>query len=242
MPEFDVAKKKSILLGPVGYQRHLRKSFEECRELNSLASHALAIIGCAVNCYLVDLVDAGRQLLEKAIQFLEAAIEFDERRADYEKGWTEASRLYHLTLARWMLSGTHDEQSLQEVIVHREQYYSLQKEPDTFSVACDCPEYLDACAYDQIVKLIDRTHGGKRVSMEAKYTLSVATNNGEDPSGGKDADRLFRRRFPDWLTRGHSVRVATWMKAVRWNHNRELRPLEVIRESLNYVTVVNDKS
>jgi hypothetical protein len=234
MQDFSRDRLKMQLVGDTGYAFYLGMSFEQSRDVGGLASCGRGFIGVAIQCYLIDLVEPGRKLLEKAIQYFKAAIELQEQPSGYEPGWHEATRWYGLALANWLLNGAHDEGSIQSAIEFREQHLARKKKPDSYEIACYCPEYLDARAYYPILNHIRRTFVGRRMPLEVQYTRLVAEHDGTDLSNGKDVDQLFRRRFPEWLNRGHWVQLATWLKVCRWNSFQNRSPISVIQGALDY--------
>lgn len=234
MQDFSRERLKMQLIGDTGYAFYLGMSFENSRNARGLASSGRGFIGVAIQCYLVDFVEPGQKLLEKAIQYFSVAIELKEQPSGYEPGWHEATRMYGLALANWLLNGSQDEESIQSAIDFREQHLSRKKKPDFYEITCYCPEYLDARAYSQILNQIRRTFSEGRMPLEVKYTQLVAENQGRDVSNGKDVDQLFRRRLPDWLNRGHWVQLATWLKVCRWNSFQNRSPVSVIQGALDY--------
>jgi hypothetical protein len=233
--KFSLERLRAQLLGDTGYEFYLGMSFDDAKTAGGLATSADGFVGKAIQCYLADFVEPGRKLLGKAVQRYRAAIESNERPSGYQPGWHEATRHYGLALARWLLDGVHDDESIRVSCSFRDQHLARLTKPDTFEITCYCPEYLDARAHGRILEHIERTFAGKRLPLEVKYTRSLAMNDGIDVSEGKEADRLFRQRFPEWLTRGHWVRAATWLKVVRWNSNQHLSPVSVAQEALQYV-------
>jgi hypothetical protein len=178
-----------------------------------------------LDCCLVGMFDAARELLPKAQAFLKAAAEESEIPRRYFRGGTEASRLATLAMCRWLGEGMHDLQSLRESVAWRELSFSSQKQTDKTETQLVLAIYLDAGQYDVLfqrfaaagLKIPTRL---RQIQGEGTMSYAIARHRaGLEYTAEEVAaaiETFLKRHVPQWLSGGHSPAVARWMKIAFW--------------------------
>jgi hypothetical protein len=181
----------------------------------------------AVQCLLVGYDEPAMQLLERSLQWLHTAINELERPQIYEPDGTEAFRYQNLAICNWLLHGEHDTDSLRRFVEHEDRFLSgSEVGQDKVSMCFVLPAYLDAGSYQRALELFANTPGlspprilssirneGQMSYVICRHWLGQQFTEAEVTSA---VDKFLTRNVEGWLSNGHFVRAAEWMKIVQW--------------------------
>ncbi len=246
MITFDPVALRARLLGDCGIQFYLRRSLEDFQADGALASGADAGIDEAIKCLLVGFDDAAHQLLKKARHWLDVAFAANEVPLQHVPDGTEAHRFHALAMCNWLLHGIHDIDSLKEFVKHEDRFLPLSGlGKNCVEVTLVSPHYLNAGAYEQILKLIAEAHGlgppkdlsSIRSEGQMAYVLSRQHLNQDSWSEAQVQEALRRfmnRNMNEWLTGGHWDRAAEWLKIAYWREGG-LSPKETLMKAYDHL-------
>jgi hypothetical protein len=245
---FDPVALRTRLLGECGIEFHLRRKLEDFQAAGALASGADADIDKSVQCFLVGLDDAARQLLEKAHDWLRLAVATKEIPQRHVPDGTEASRFHILAMCNWLLHGVHDLESLNRFVVHEDRFLvSSGLEKDRVEISFLSPSYLDAGAYKRALELIDNARGlvppkdlrsirneGQMAHVLCGRQLGLASWS--DSAVASAIGAFLNRKMNDWLIDGHWGRAAEWLKIVYWKEGKAgLSPKETLLKAYKHL-------
>jgi hypothetical protein len=218
---FDPRKVRNTLLGDLGIEWQLGRSFEDSKSCGGLSSGADADLAAAIKCILVGLDEPATRLLAKANKWATEAVVSDREVA----GWDTFETL---AMCEWLLANRHNSETYRKLTAHMDRSLavpSIAKNP--LNVSLSLPRYLDAGVYERVLEIFEETprllepdslakvrNEAQMCSIIAKHRLGVAYSEAEVT----DSCRMFlRKRMDKWLRDGHAVRAAEWMKIVFWN-------------------------
>jgi hypothetical protein len=227
MVQFEVDHRRKLLLDPVGgYEWSLKRSIEESRARGGLGGSADSGLGKAIECLLVGFDGPAERLLKQTAEWVRVAIESDERPQRYFPGATEASRYQTLALCNWFLYNLHDLESLERFVVNEDGYLSSAARKDKVGISLTLLTYVNAGAFERTLEIFHTTPGLSTPTSlsprnEAQMAYIVSRNrlglqyNQEDV---QVATRKFlAKNINAWLSNGHAVRAAEWLKILYWN-------------------------
>ena len=174
------------------------------------------------------------QLLENARTWATAALD-----SENETG----SWLTYQTLAMcgWMLERRHATEFYEESIRHLD----LSLDDDPINVSLALPGYADGGAYDRILQIFGQTQrlhepdSIKKARSEAQICYVIAKHRlGLDYTEVEVAeacDRFLLKSMDKWLSDGHSVRAATWMKIIWSTRDPDLSPSDTLLRCYDYL-------
>jgi hypothetical protein len=218
---FDPRQVRSTLVGDLGIEWQLGRSFEDSKSCGGLSSGAHADLGAAIECILVGLDEPATRLLEKARTWATEAVHSDAEVA----GWLTFETL---AMCEWLLANRHDSEMYRKLTAHMDRSLavpSIAKDP--LEVSLCLPGYLDANAYERVLDIFEKTprlvepDSLAKVRNEAQMCFIIAKHRlgleYSEPEVTNSCSTFLRKRMDKWLRDGHSVRAAEWMKIVFWN-------------------------
>lgn len=219
---FYPATLRTTLLGDVGFEWQLRRSFENSKKCGGLSSSAHADLVMAIECILVGLNEPATHLLEKARTWAGAALSSDSE----IPGWLTFETL---ALCEWILSNHHDERMYQNLTDEHYRMATTQGvADDAVSVSLALPSFVDAGDYKRALELFERTrklaepdsldkvrNEGQLCYAIAKHRLGLGYTEEEVAIA---CDKFMSKSMNKWLIDGHTIRAAEWMKIIWANH------------------------
>lgn len=243
--QFDPGRSRELLLGSCGYEWSLRAEFAEAKAVGGLASTADANLGTAIECSLVGFDEPAGRLLKQAAEWVQVAIETDERPERYFPGATEAIRFQTLALCNWFLFNEHDTVSLQRFVEHEDLYLNSQTRKDKVGVSLTLLTYVNAGAFKRTLEIFEGTPGlsapttlsprneAEMAYIVSRHRLHMQYSQDEVQTA---TTKFLAKNVDKWLSNGHWVRVAEWMKILYWNDaDRELRAKQVLMKCYDYL-------
>lgn len=245
---FDVERERELLLQDVGgYEWALKDDRDEARSVGGLASTAHADLGTAIECILVGFDAPAIQLIEKSLSWLKEAIDRDEKPQRYAENGTEAQRFKDYALGRWLLDGTHDDESLQKFVQHEDRFLACSRlSRDKTEVSFILPDYVNARAYDRAIGIFSNTPGLsppsslRNLGSEARMSYVICQRRLErDYSDGEVADaarQFLTKNMDKWLGGGHAGRAAQWIKIIYGtNGDNDVPPRELLMKCYEHL-------
>lgn len=236
MSKFDPAHERRILLGDCGVEFYLAADIDQAKTTGGRGSSSHAFLGTAIRCLLNGLDEPAFQLLEKTQQWVSVALAeeeipkrflHDERYSPYGEA---ALRYQTLAITKWLLNSQHDAESYRRFVECEDRFLeSSEVGKDKVSVSLLLPIYVDAGAYHRALQLFASS------GLTAPKSRGLVRNEGQMAYvlcrhllGEESADaevNSVTRKFLDgnvdgWLSNGHFVRAAEWMKVVHWQEGK----------------------
>lgn len=254
MSRFDPAHERQILLGDCGCEFDLAADFEQAKTVGGRGSSANAFLGTAIRCLLQGLAEPALQLLKKGQHWVSAALAereipkqflHDER---YSVDGEAALRSQTLSLCNWLLHGQHDAESLKRFVEYEDRFLSNSKVGrDKVNVSFLLPGYVDAGAYQRALELFANTPGLSppkslgSIQNEGQMSYVICRHRlGQEYSEAEVASavsKFLTRNMDGWLSNGHYVRAAEWMKVVYWQEGRAgLSPKDVLLKCYDHLS------
>ena len=243
---FDPERERELLLNPVGgYEWSLKHRLENSQACGGLRSSADFDLGTAIECLLVGFDEPARRLLEQATEWVQVAIETDERPERYFPDATEASRFETLALCKWLLFNQHDADSLRHFVATMDQCINAEKRLDKIDISLGIAAYVDAGAFERTLEIFARTPGlsapkSLAPRSEAQMAYILARHHLGLEYTAEDVQmattKFLSRNINTWLTEGHAVRAAQWLKVLQWNDtDRFLSAKQVLLKAYDYL-------
>jgi len=240
---YSIEDERAFLLGDLGYRFDLAADSASAQKVGGLGTSAHAFLGTAVRCLLVGFDEPSTRLVEKAEQWLISAIETNEKPRHYFEFATEASRLQDLAISRWLLRDEHDATSLDGFAQFQDEYWRKSRgATDKVSVSLTLVGYLDAGALTRVIELVLGTSASSvaaasvRAETETDVALWVARgrvdHNADTPEVG---EQLLRKHGLRWLSEGHYLRFAEWIKVLRWTPGTHKAAKALLIEALSRI-------
>ena len=243
---FDPSHAMKLLLDPVGgYEWSLKRSMEESKARGGLGNSAHLYLGQAIECLLVGFDEPAELLLKKATEWVQLAITSDEHPERYFPGATEASRYQTLALCNWLISDEHDLESLGQFVAREDCYLKSIARMDKVDISLTVLTYVDAGAFERALEILGGAPGlSKPTSLSAHneaqmaYILSRSflglEYNQEDITAL--TVRFLAKNIDKWLSNGHWVRAAEWMKIIHWNNAAQrLSAKQILMKCYDYL-------
>jgi hypothetical protein len=237
MNRFDPVREREILAGDCGYEFDLAADFDQAKAVGGRGSSADAFLGTAIRCLLHGLSEPASELLKKTKHWVTAALLeceipkrylHDER---YSPDGEAALRYQTLALCNWLLHDKHDSESFGRFVGLEDRFLSSSRAGrDKVHVSLVLPTYLDAGAYQRVSDLFANTSG-----LSEPKSLRSVRNEGQvsyvicrhrlcqdytQADVTATVDKFLDRSVAGWLSDGHFVRAAEWMKIVYWQGGR----------------------
>lgn len=236
MSRFDPAHERRVLLGDCGFEFDLAADIDQAKITGGRGGSSHAFLGTAIRCVLNGLDEPFFQLLKKTQQWVSVALAekeipkrflHDER---YSPDGEAALRYQTLAMTNWLLYDQHDAESYRRLVECEDRFLgSSQVGKDKVSISLLLSIYLDAGAYQRALQLFatsglaaPKSRGSVRNESQMAYVL-CRHRLGEDSAEAEVSS--VTRKFLDsnvdgWLTNGHFVRAAEWMKIVYWREGK----------------------
>jgi hypothetical protein len=233
MRSFDPIEERHSLLGDCGYDFDLTRDIGEAKGVGGRGSSSDAFLGAAIRCMLNGLREPASQLLRKSEKWVTAALDEDEipRRYLHDERYSpdgEAALRYRtLALCGWLLHDQHDTESFRRFVECEDGFFG--KSPagkDKVNVSLALPTYVDAEAFHRVLQLFASTTGLTEpkslgsIRSEAQMSFVLCCRRLGEKYGDDDVaagvGKFLDRNVDGWLSNGHFVRAAEWMKIVYW--------------------------
>lgn len=234
MSEFDSAYERHQLTGDCGYGFDLAADIEQAKAVGGRGNAAHAFLGTAIRCLLQDLADPASQLLRKVNEWVTASLVESEvpKRSLHDERYSgdgEAALRYRtLALCNWLLCEQHDADSFGRFVELEDRALATSELGRNKShVSLILTTYLDAGAFARVLELFasstgqsePKSLGSIRKESQMCYVLSrhrlhQQYNHTEVTSA---VGKFLDRNADEWLSEGHFVRAAEWMKIVYWH-------------------------
>ena len=244
--EFVPKRSRELLLDPVGgYEWSLHRDFEKSKAVGGLSRSADSYLGQAVECLLVGFDEPAGRLLKHAAEWVQIAVESGERPQRYFPGATEAMRFQTLGLCNWFLFNQHDVESLGQFVEYMDRCLNGQKRKDKIGVSLTLLAYVNAGAFERTLEIFGSTRGltppaslSARNEAEMAYILSrhhLGLQYSQDEVRTA-TNKFLAKNIDKWLSNGHAVRAAEWLKIIYWNDtDRTLSAKEVLMKCYDYL-------
>jgi hypothetical protein len=240
MSSFNPSSSRKLLEGDCGYRFDLAADINQAAVVGGRGNSADAFLGTAIHCLLVGLDGPAARLLHKVEEWVSAAIADREvprryfehlRNEPYILDGAVAHCYQTLALCDWLRNGEHDAESFHQFVEHEERF--LAGSPagkDKVNVSLTLPTYVDARAYEKAVQRFAATRG-----LAAPRSLGSIRNEGQmsyvlcrqrlnkdytEVDLASALARWLNKQVDRWLSEGHFVRAAEWMKIVYWNEQK----------------------
>lgn len=214
-------------LGKIWIENDLGEDFETVKAERALTGYAqLGYLQHGICCHLIGFHDAAVKLLTKAHDWFQVAIAEKEIPNHYTVYATEASRLEDYAICNWLLTGSHDRESLDEFVGYEDLYLAeIGQSQEGLNLVLEV--YLDAGAYSRVIELFESTQGltGPKniatIRRQGKMAYALALHRLGRAYTAVEIDRAVANflafSVPEWLEHGQYPTVARWMKLTRWN-------------------------
>lgn len=246
MRTFDPLLIREMLDGGTGYRFFLNFDLNETKRNGGLASAASAYLNLAVKCVLVGRDAAAEQLLIRAFDWLTIAITEHERPRAYGVDGTEAERYLSLAMCNWLLNSMHDIEDLNRFVEHEDRFLIGSKiGRDKSNVSLTLIGYVDAGAYQQALERfanaglpVPESLDSIRSDGQMCYVI-CRRRQGQEYSEAEvkaASEKFLKRSVNGWLSDGHFLRMAEWMKVVHWQEGKAaLSPNEAVLKCYEYL-------
>jgi hypothetical protein len=237
---FDPTELRNTLLGDLGVEWQLQRSFQNSKNSGGLSASAHADLGTAIQCILVGLDEPVRQLLARAQEWATEAAASEKETANWMAFQT-------LVMCEWLLGNRHNWRTYQEFM---SQLDRLLDNPsianDAVNVSLILPGFVDGGAYKRALEVFGRTrelvepaslgevhNEAQMCFVAAKHRLGLDYTEEEVANA---CDQFMSKNMDKWLRDGHLVRAAEWMKIIWGNHeDTALSPNATILKCYDYV-------
>jgi hypothetical protein len=236
MSKFDPEHERRILLGDCGFEFDLAADISQAKTTGGRGSSSHAFLGTAIRCLLNGLDEPAFQLLKKAQQWVSVALAeeeipkrflHDER---YSPDGEAALRNQTLAMTNWLLNGQHDAESYRRFVECEDRFLgSSELGKDKVSISLLLPIYVDAGVYQRALERFassrltaPKSCGPVRNESQMAYVL-CRYRLGEDFTETEVSSvtgTFLDSNVDGWLTSGHFVRAAEWMKIVYWREGK----------------------
>ena len=236
MSKFDPAHERRILLGDCGVEFDLAADIDQAKTTGGRGSSSHAFLGTAIRCLLNGLDDYAFQLLEKTQKWVTIALIekeipkrflHDER---YSPDGEAASRYQTLAMTKWLLHNQHDTETYRQFVECEDRFLeSSEIGNDKVSISLLLPIYVDAGAYHRVLQLFDSTgltapKSRSSVKNEGQMAYALCRHRLSENSDIADINTVIKKfldsNLDEWLTNGHFVRAAEWLKIVYWQEGK----------------------
>ena len=129
-------------------------------------------------------------------------------------------------MTKWLLNSQHDAESYRRFVECEDRFLeSSEVGKDKINISLLLPIYVDAGAYHRVLQLVAASglttpkfrdlvrNEGQMAYVLCRYRLGEDSAEAEVTSVAR---KFLDRNVDGWLTNGHFVRVAEWMKIVYW--------------------------
>ncbi len=218
MKIFDPIAQRRLLDGHIGYEWALSKPFEDARNVREIVGMASSDLNMAVRCILVGYDEPAKALIVRAFDWLNTAA---------RSGEMEPLGHLDLALCAWLLNGEHDAENF-SIYVHKMEDFLIKEKltRDKLNINLTLPSYVDAGAYREALERFH--HAGMtppasltRIRSEGAMSYVLCRHYlGEEYDAADIASvvtRFLKYNVNTWLTNGHYLRAAEWMKIAHWS-------------------------
>jgi len=242
---FNPTRLRERLVSSTGYEWSLQSSFSQAKEVGGLGSAADAHLAKAIQCFLVGFDEPAERLLKQATEWVQIAIESDERPQRYFPGATEAARFQTLALCNWFRFNRHDAESLRHFLEHEDRYLNSLSRKDKIGVSLILLTYVNSGAFERTLEIFNCTPGLSTPTSlsprnEAEMAFILSGNSLTQKYSRDDVQvattKFLTKNVNTWLSNGHWVRAAEWMKIVHWNStDQTLSAKHVLMKCYDYL-------
>jgi hypothetical protein len=157
-------------------------------------------------------------------------------------------------MCNWLLYDQHDAESLGRFVEHEDRFLATSHVGnDRIGISLLLPTYVDAGAYRRAMELFATTPGlsvpkslnSIRNEAQMCYIICCRELNQEYAKEKITSalSRFLTRNMDDWLSNGHFVRAAEWMKIVYWrDRNSEVSPKIALLKCYDHLPGCNHPS
>lgn len=225
-----------MLLGDCGIAFDLGEDISLAKDVGGRGSSAHAFLGTAIRCMLNGLDEPAIQLLEKAQKWVSAALAENEvpkrflNDERYSLDGDAAFRYQTLAMTNWLLNGQHDTENFRRFVESKDRFLmSSAAGKDKVNVSLALPTYVDAGAYQRALELfasagLTAPNSRSSVKNEGQMAYLLCRHRLGENSTEAEVNSVTRK-FLDvnvdaWLSNGHFIRTAEWMKIVYWQQGK----------------------
>ena len=250
--KFDPLQVKEQLLNPIGgYEWSLQRSVDKSKAVGGLGSSANADLGQAVECLLVGFDEPAIQLLEKAQQWVSASLAeneipkrylHDER---YSLDGEAALRYQTLAMTNWLLNDEHDAESYKRFVEHEDRFLANSRiGKDKVNTSLLLPVYVDAGAFHRALEMfafsgltVPKTllprNEAQMAYILCRHHLDLEYSQDDVQTATK---KFLMKNIDTWLSNGHAVRAAEWLKILFWNDcDRTVPAKQILLKCYDYL-------
>jgi hypothetical protein len=216
-----------------------------------------SVLTDAVYAFLCGLDAEGARIAEHSLAELVASSELDrpERHRNIEPRmpsvfFDESQRFRNIALARWMVTGSLDPDSMRLALEFTEKSVdaarSIRPRASHLTLDWYMADAVEAGQFERAMRFNEQEERGadkpvplNRIQSPRRAAYAICKNmlRGEGTMEAMHhvVDRLLARNMPDWLGGGHGAEAARWLK-IRYVHlEGGLQPREVLAKAFLYI-------
>jgi hypothetical protein len=236
MSKFNPDHERRFLSGDCGFEFDLVADIDQAKTTGGRGSSSHAFLGTAIRCLLNRLDEPAFQLLKKAQRWVSLALAeeeipkrflHDERYSPYGEA---ALRHQTLALINWLLNDQHDAENYRRFVECEDRFLgNSEVAKDKVNVSLLLPIYVDAGAYQKALQLFassgltaPKSLGSVRNESQMAYVLCRyrLSEDFAETEVKLATCKFLNSNVDSWLTSGHFVRTAEWMKIVHWREGK----------------------